>query len=170
MEREDPGQRHPGVLPAIAPQLEEIAASFGTPRFAEVFARVYPQCQSISIDYAVLEPRSAKGEQGAEIFCLPAEFGWNDLGSWNALYDHHSSYTAQPELLGSNVLHAGDGLAIEAAGNYVYAPERTVALLGVEDLVVVVTEDAVLVTTRERSQEVGAVTRALAEAGRTELL
>ncbi len=156
--------------PAIAPRLAEIAASYGTAQFPEVFARVYPECQSISIDYAVLEPRSAKGERGAEIYCLPADFGWNDLGSWNALYDHHSSYTEQPETLGSNVLDAVNGLAIEAGGNYVYAPERTVALLGVADLVVVVTEDAVLVTTRERSQEVGAVTRALAEAGRSELL
>ena len=156
--------------PAMAPLLERIAASYGTPEFAQTMAEFYPQCESISIDYAVLEPRSSKGEFGAEIYCLPGEFAWNDLGSWNALYEHHSTDVHPPDSSGDNVLDAGGGLAIEARGNYVHAPGRTVALLGVEDLVVVLTDDAVLVTTRERSQDVGKITRALAEAGRKDLI
>ncbi len=151
--------------PDMAPLLEEIADAHGTPRFEEVFAALYPLCQNISIDYAVLEPRSAQGEDLAEIFCLPADFGWNDLGSWNALFEHQNSLAA-----GSNVTEAAHTVNIDALGNYAYAPGRTVALLGVQDLVVVVTDDAVLVTTRARSQEVGQVTRALAEAGQTDLL
>ncbi|HEY9126448.1 MAG TPA: mannose-1-phosphate guanylyltransferase, partial [Acidobacteriaceae bacterium] len=67
-------------LPETAPYLEKIAAAFGTPEFAKVFAENYPKCENISVDYAILEPRSAKGEQSSRLYCLPAEFGWNDLG------------------------------------------------------------------------------------------
>ncbi len=72
----------------MAPLLEKIAAAYGTAEFERVFAEVYPQCENISVDYAVLEPRSAKGEAGAEIYCLPGDFEWNDLGSWSALHEH----------------------------------------------------------------------------------
>jgi mannose-1-phosphate guanylyltransferase len=74
-------------LPKTATLLEEIAAAFGTRKFAANFRKLYPRCENISIDYAVLEPRSAKGEQAGNIFCLPADFGWNDLGSTIATMD-----------------------------------------------------------------------------------
>jgi len=51
-------------------------------------SKLYPKCENISIDYAVLEPRSAKGEGQSRIFCLPSDFGWNDLGSWTSLHEH----------------------------------------------------------------------------------
>src|SRR5579863_6070279 len=76
-------------LPRTAALLEEIAAALGTRKFAATFRRLYPKCENISIDYAVLEPRSAKGDAG-NICCLPADFGWNDLGSWTALHEHHT--------------------------------------------------------------------------------
>ena len=155
--------------PALAPLLEQIAAAYGSPAFDEVFAELYPQCESISIDYAVLEPRSSKGETGSEIYCLPADFEWNDLGSWDALYEHCAA-DIDSGTGAANVIEAKASVSIESKGGYVYAPGRTVALLGVENVVVVVTEDAVLVTTRERSQDVGKVTRALADAAREECL
>ena len=76
-------------LPTTAALLQQIAAAFGTRKFAATFSRLYPKCENISIDYAVLEPRSGKGEQNSNIICLPADFGWNDLGSWTALHEHH---------------------------------------------------------------------------------
>jgi len=76
-------------LPKTAGLLEKIAAEYGTRKFAATFKRLYPRCEDISVDYAVLEPRSAKGEQESRIFCLRADFGWNDLGSWTALHEHH---------------------------------------------------------------------------------
>ena len=89
MECADAGElRFVSIRPAMAPLLEKIAAAYGTAEFERVFAEVYPQCENISIDYAVLEPRSAKGEAGAEIYCLPGDFEWNDLGSWSALHEH----------------------------------------------------------------------------------
>lgn len=155
--------------PGIARLLEQIATAYGTPSFKQVFAELYPECESISIDYAVLEPRSAKGETGSEIYCLPANFEWNDLGSWDALYEHCRE-DLDDRSMGVNVIEAKADVTIESRGSYVYAPGRTVALLGVENLVVVVTDDAVLVTTRERSQDVGRVTRALADAAREDCL
>jgi mannose-1-phosphate guanylyltransferase len=156
--------------PKIAPFLEEIAAAHGTPLFEAVFAELYPSCENISIDYAVLEPRSARGEMASDIYCLPADFGWNDLGSWAALHEHQSS---MPAFLGDsnrNVIEAPDRFVLEAFSNYVYAPGRTVALVGVDNLVVVQTDDALLITTKSRSQDVGKVVRALTEGGRKELV
>jgi mannose-1-phosphate guanylyltransferase len=153
--------------PDMAPILDKIAAAYGTPEFDEVFAREYPECENISVDYAVLERRSAKGEAKSGIYCLPADFEWNDLGSWASLHEHLG------ENEDSNVLDgATTGLVtIESSGNYVYAPGKMVALLGVEGLVVVETEDALLITTRERSQDVSKIVRMLhAGMGREELI
>ena len=77
-------------LSETAPYLEKIAAAYGTKKFGSTFRALYPRCENISVDYAVLEPRSAKGEHASNLYCIPAEFGWNDLGSWAALYEHHA--------------------------------------------------------------------------------
>lgn len=143
----------------LVPILETIAAAHGTKDFERVFADEYPKCENISIDYAVLERRSAKGEQRSGIYCLPADFGWNDLGSWASLHEHLGTSDKDNVIDGPT-----DGLiGIEAEGNYVYAPGKMVALLGVSDLVVVETPDALLITTRGRSQDVGKIVRQVHE-------
>ena len=142
--------------PDMAPHLDRIAEAYGTPEFERVFEEEYGLCENISVDYAVLERRSAKGETRSGIYCLPADFKWNDLGSWASLHEHLS------EDEDSNVLDGPTNLVtIESAGNYVYAPGKMVALLGVEGLVVVETDDALLITTRERSQDVSKIVRQL---------
>lgn len=157
--------------PGIATQMEKIAAAHGTPEFAQVFAEVYPLCENISIDYAVLEPRSARGEDASEIYCLPGDFCWNDLGCWSALHEHVAACD-QEDLAKKNVFDKTDQpcVDIDSEGNYVYAPGKAVALVGVSDLVVVETEDALLITTRERSQDVGKVVAELKQAGRDDLI
>ena len=152
-------------LSETAPFLEQIAAAFGTPRFEAAFAELYPQCENISLDYAVLEPRSTKGEHQSNIFCLPASFGWNDLGSWAALYDHQCNGFKD-----TNVIESDGTYALQSRGNYVYSPKKFVALVGVEDLVVVQTEDALLITTRQHSQDVSKVVKHLKEISREELI
>jgi mannose-1-phosphate guanylyltransferase len=147
-------------LPKTAPLLEEIAAAFGTRKFAATFRKLYPKCENISVDYAVLEPRSAKGERAGNIFCLPADFGWNDLGSWTALHEHHTAKSNPP---GGNLVAASGMFLMNARGNYVYAPEKFVAAVGVSDLVVVETPDALLITTRQHAQDVGKVVKYLDE-------
>ena len=153
--------------PAMAKPLEKIAAAFGTPEFDAVFAEEYPGVENISIDYAVLEPRSAKGSNSG-IYCLPADFGWNDLGSWAALHEHAMSQGASRGH--GNVAEAEIALHLDAFGNYAYAPGKVVALLGVSDLVVVQTDDALLVTTRAHSQEVGRVVSELVKMSRSEFV
>lgn len=157
--------------PAMVPLLEKIAAAHGTDEFTHVFAELYPQCENISIDYAVLEPRSRKGEAGAEIYCLPGDFEWNDLGCWATL--HENMADCSPEKLAfANVFDETDPLnvSIDSNGNYVYAPGKVIALVGVNNLVVVQTKDALLITTRDRSQEVGKVVAELKKAGREDLI
>jgi mannose-1-phosphate guanylyltransferase len=147
-------------LPKTAALLEEIAASYGTRKFAATFKRLYPKCENISVDYAVLEPRSAKGEHAGNIFCLPADFGWNDLGSWTALHEHHTNKSTPPE---GNLVASSGVFLLNARGNYVYAPGKFVAAVGVSDLVVVETPDALLITTRQHAQDVGKVVKYLDE-------
>jgi mannose-1-phosphate guanylyltransferase len=159
--------------PTMAPLLEKIAEAHRVSKaeFERVFAEVYPHCDNISIDYAVLEPRSAKGEAGAEIYCLPGDFEWNDLGCWSALHEHAAG--CPPESVSvANVFEGDDPLciSIDSSGNYVHAPGKVIALVGVTNLVVVQTKDALLITTRERSQDVGKVVAELKSAGREDLI
>src|SRR5713101_228948 len=147
-------------LPKTATLLQQIAATFGTRKFAATLARLYPKCENISIDYAVLEPRSAKGEQDSTIICLPADFGWNDLGSWTALHEHHSAKSNPAD---GNLVTGKGVFTLQAQGNYIHAPGKFVAALGVNNLVVVETEDALLITTREQAQDVGKIVKYLDE-------
>jgi mannose-1-phosphate guanylyltransferase len=147
-------------LPRTASVLEQIASTFGTRKFASTFRRIYPKCENISVDYALLEPRSAKGEQASNIYCIPADFGWNDLGSWTALHEHR---VARGRPADGNLI-SGEGIfTLNAEGNYIHAPGKFVAAVGVNNLVVVETEDALLITTRERAQDVGKVVKYLDE-------
>jgi len=154
-------------FPESTPFLEEIAAAWGTPEFDAKFAELYPKCENISIDYALLEPRSAKGEHSSNLYCLRADFGWNDLGSWAALYEHHSVSRTDE---GLNVVEGKALYLANAKGNYIYAPDKFVAAVGVDNLVVVETEDAILITTREHSQDVGKIVKYLNEKKMTELV
>ena len=129
-------------LPKTASLLEEIAVTYGTRTFSHAFHKLYPACENISVDYAVLEPRSAKGEQVSKIVCLPAPFGWNDLGSWTALHEHQMAKSSPPH---DNVINALDAFVLNAHGNYVHASGKFVAAVGVSNLVVVETPDALLI-------------------------
>jgi len=155
-------------LSETAPYLEEIAAAWGTSRFQSIFQHLYEKCENISIDYAVLEPRSAKGEHSSNLYCLRADFGWNDLGSWTALFEHQLAQGKNGDA--GNVIDAEDHFVLNAEGNYVYSPRKFVAAVGVKNMVVVETEDAILITTREHSQDVGKVVKHLAEKKLTKLI
>lgn len=157
--------------PQIAPIFETIAAAYGTTEFSRVLREFYPQCENISIDYAVLEPQSSKGEGASEIYCLPGDFCWNDLGCWSALHEHLANCDPE-DLAKTNVFETTNRpcINIDSQGNYVFLPGKTVALVGVSDLVVVGTDDAILVTTRNRSQDVGKIVTELKRQGREELV
>jgi len=143
-------------LPNTAALLDEIAATYGTRKFDKTFTRLYPQCEDISVDYAIAEPRSAKGQGVSGIYCIPASFGWNDLGSWTALCEHRQG---EQDAAG-NVVSTKNNFTLNASGNFIVS-NKFVAAVGVQDLVVVETEDALLITTKEHCQDVGKVVKYL---------
>ena len=151
-------------LPNTAKALEEIAATYGTSKFDSTFKRLYPRCDNISVDYGIMEPRSARGEMNANIYCVPAEFAWNDLGSWAALFEHHTRDHSK------NVTRVAGDFHLDTEGNYIHAPGKFVAAVGVKNLVVVDTGDALLITTRDRAQDVGKIVKYLDEKKLTKLV
>jgi mannose-1-phosphate guanylyltransferase len=152
--------------PETARLLERIAGAWGTRRFESVFRSLYARCDNISVDYAVMEPQSALGEGKSGIYCIPADFGWNDLGSWAALHQHLAGKRGSA----ANVVESAEHFLLDADGNYIHAPGKFVAAVGVKDLVIVETDDALLITTRQRSQDVGKVVKHLAAKGKKKLL
>lgn len=143
-------------LPGTAGILDQLP-SFSSRGFADKLRTAYPDCENISIDFAV-------AEKAAGIEAIVADdIGWNDAGGWNALY----------ELLphdGDNNASRGDAVFLGSAGNYVDAQGKLVALLGVDDLIVVDTADALLVTTRQHAHRVGELVKRLEATRRDELL
>jgi mannose-1-phosphate guanylyltransferase len=141
--------------PALAAGLRAIAAE------PESLAERWPDLEKIAIDHAVAEPAADQGR----VAVVPGSFGWDDVG------DFHSLATLLPA--GDALRVLGDrGLvrARDASGIVVPASGRTVAVVGIEDVVVVDTGDAVLVTTRQRAQDVKAIVDELKAEGRGELV
>jgi mannose-1-phosphate guanylyltransferase len=130
---------------------------FGARSFAERLRQAFPLCDNISIDYAVLE------KAGNVSGIAAIDFGWNDVGSWNAVYELLNRDSS------GNAI-ALESVCIDAENNFVDAHGKLVALVGVKDLVIVDTPDALLVTTRSRAQQVGDIVKALEKRGREDLL
>jgi mannose-1-phosphate guanylyltransferase len=143
-------------LPKTATLLSSLPA-FGQDGFAAALSEAFPRCEDISIDHAVLE----HSDKVVGIAC--GEFGWNDVGSWNAVYDLMDR-DADENASKSELLSA------DASGNYVDCGGKLVALIGVKNLIVVDTPDALLIADRERAQHVGDIVKLLEKAGRDDLL
>ncbi len=142
-------------LPKTHDALEVLSAHIGKPTYGAALKRIYGKLENISVDYAILE-RATREEGPSRVFVIPAEIGWSDIGSWAAVYE---LVATQP---GENVL-AGDGHMLDATGNYLWSPDKFVAAIGVHDLVVVETPDALLICPRERAQDVSKLVKALEE-------
>lgn len=143
-------------LPRTATILSSLPV-FASPGFSPALKRAFPLCESISIDYAVLE--HARNVVG--LAC--DDIGWSDVGSWDAVH----------ELVrrdGNDNASRAEALFEESSGNYVHARGKLVALLGVHDLIVVDTPDALLVADRKNAQQVGNIVKMLEQKGRKDLL
>ena len=149
-------------LPATHTALARVAETIGTRRYSAALARAYPKLENISVDYAILE-RATREPAGASVFVLPADVGWSDIGSWSAVYDLLSSAP------GANVSSV-PLCSIDASGNYVCSSKKLVALLAVNDLVVVETPDALLICPRSRAQDVSKIVKSLESAQNKSLL
>ena len=141
----------PAVLAAVRAAVGESRKDLDFLRLDE---KAFSESPSISIDYAVME----KTKLGAVV---PVEMGWSDVGSWDALWEIHDK-TAE-----GNV-YEGDVLASDVTNTYIKAENRMVAAVGVENLVIVETADAVLVVDKRSAQNVKAVVDQLKSEARTE--
>jgi mannose-1-phosphate guanylyltransferase len=142
--------------PETAAILDALPA-FGDRRFASRMKKAFPECKDISIDYAVLE--RAPGVAG--LSC--SDIGWNDVGSWNAVYELMAGDPAG-NVTRSPLVSTG------SRGNYIDAAGKLVALVGVEDLIVVDTPDALLVASRHHAQQVGDIVKQLERLRREDLV
>jgi mannose-1-phosphate guanylyltransferase len=149
-------------LPATHDALQELAATIGTRRYISALHRIYPRLENISVDYSVMEP-ATRAAGKPRVFVIPAKVGWSDIGSWAAVHEFLASG-------GISNVSAGASFTLDADGNYFWSPKKFVAAIGVRDLVLVETDDALLLCSRHRSQDVGKIVKWLEEKGIHRLL
>jgi mannose-1-phosphate guanylyltransferase len=141
-------------LPRTAKALDALREAIGSPRYESVLAEVWEETDKTTVDYGI-------AEKAENVAVVPADIGWQDVGSWARLSEIVSK---------ADNWASGDFVAEDAHDNYVWAPGKTIALIGVESLVVVDTEDALLITTKDRSEDVKTIVDRLKREDREDLL
>jgi mannose-1-phosphate guanylyltransferase len=136
-------------MPELFEQLSQVEASLGKPEYATVLSRVWPQVTQQTIDYGVMEHAS-------DVLVIPTDIGWTDVGSWGSLFE------LLPADQDGNI-SIGPCLGIDTHNTLVFGEKRLVATLGVRDMVIVDTEDALLVCPKSRGQEVREIVEKLKE-------
>jgi len=154
------------LIERLRPDIAQAAArAFADGRESGQFFALDPvafaACPSDSIDYAVMEPLAGQAATLAPAVVVPLDAGWSDVGAWSALWEVRDQDAA------GNVLD-GDTFVHDASNNLLIARHRMVAVVGVDDTIVVETPDAVLVVRKDRAQDVKVVTQFLERAGRRE--
>lgn len=144
-------------LPDLAEGVAEIVGSSGTTDEDDVLKRVFPRLPAISVDFGVME----RAEN--TVMVVGQDFGWNDVGSWDAWSQHQELDSA------GNALQ-GQVLLINSRGCTVYGGQRTIGLVGLDNVIVIDSEDALLVCKREAAQDVKSLVDQLKEQGRDDLL
>lgn len=143
-------------LPQLAEGLKCIEPFIGTAAEIERLGQIYPALPAISVDYGILE-------KNPNMLVVPSDYGWDDLGSWSAL-----KRLLPPDESGNVVL--GEFMGVETQNCIIYSPQKMVATLGVTGLIIVETNDALLVCAKERDQEVKKLLAKLAAINRQDLL
>ncbi|WP_293268652.1 mannose-1-phosphate guanylyltransferase/mannose-6-phosphate isomerase [Neptunomonas sp.] len=159
---EELGNFRPDILSACQAAMQTTAADFD---FVRVDTEAFKACPDESIDYAVMEPLSSVSGVGensaASVVVVPLDAGWSDVGSWSALWD-----IKQKDEQG-NVL-SGDVIAHDTRGSLVMSDDRLITTLGVDDLIIVDTKDALLVAHKDKIQNVKAIVAEIKEGDRSE--
>lgn len=143
-------------LPEIYKDLSKIADAMGTKDEFQVIDEVYPKIDSISIDYGIME-------KSDNVYVVPGEFGWNDVGSFDMLGVLHDADA-------NNNVIVGDNINIDCKNTIISSNGRLVATIGLDNIVVVETKDAVLVCAKDKVQDVKKVVEELKAQRRVELL
>ena len=144
------------LLPRLYEQLMEIKGALDSPQERQVLERVWEEVEPETIDYGIME----KADQVA---VLPTDIGWSDVGSWASLLE------LLPVQEGGNAVR-GDHVGLDTEGCLIVSPERLVATVGAKDLIIVDSEDALLICPRDRAEEVKALVEELKRKGRDEVL
>lgn len=150
--------------PELTAQIEELAAVWDEPeRRGPAVDRIWPQLKKIAIDYSVAEPAAARGR----LIVVPGDFDWDDVGDFSAVAKlHNNGRRDRLAILGDG----GTVLADSASGVVVSQSKRIISLVGIKDIVVVDTPDALLVTTTEQAQRVKQVVDAIRRSGHSGVL
>lgn len=144
------------LLPDVYAGLEKIAAAMGTADEGKVLEEIYPTLTSISIDYGIME-------KADNVLVVPGDFGWSDVGSFDMLGALHEADCE------GNV-KIGDTITIDSKNCVLCSGKRLISAIGLDNIVVVETDDAVLVCDKNRVQDVKKVVEELTAKGRKELL
>lgn len=134
--------------PELAEGLAKLEKALGRADSAKALAKIYPELPRISIDYALME-------KSRNVLVVPANFGWDDVGSWTAISRHHKKDTAGNILRGMACVENGRNNIVVSAGGHL------TAVLGLDNLVVVHTADATLVCPKDQAQEIKALLKRL---------
>jgi len=149
--------------PKLLEGLTELAEAWDTPRRGAVVDKVWPRLTKIAIDYSVAEPAAAQGR----LVVIPGDFDWDDVGDFASIAKLHSGgRKSDLAILGVNARVLADS----STGVVVSQSDRLISLIGVTDIVVVDTPDALLVTTTAHAQRVKAVVDALKVSGSNDAL
>ncbi|MBL7994261.1 mannose-1-phosphate guanylyltransferase [bacterium] len=143
-------------LPELYEGLIEIKSALHHSHYDDVVNRVYRSVKGISIDYGVMEKTK-------DVYVIKSEFDWNDVGSWEEVYQLSKKDSSGNALTGDHVI-------LDTTNSLVYSAEKTVAMVGVHDLIVVNTDDALLICRRDQAQDVKKIVDELQRQKRNELL
>ncbi|NOY78589.1 MAG: NTP transferase domain-containing protein [Calditrichaeota bacterium] len=127
-------------VPEIYDSLQKIEPSIGTAAYPEALERAYQEIRGISIDYAVME-------KSQRVCVIKSEFGWSDVGSWEEVYNLLAKDKSKNAVVGKAILR-------DSKGCLIYSPDQLVATIGLKDMIVIQSGNALLVCPKNRSQEV----------------
>lgn len=140
-------------LPKTAAALDALGDAIGSPRYEGVLAEVWEETDRTTIDYGI-------AERAKNMAVVPADIGWQDVGNWARL----------AEIAAGGPVAAEDHIEADGSGSYVFAPGKTVVTIGVSDLIVIDTDDVLLVAAKDRAEEVKAVVDRLTREEKEHLL
>jgi len=127
-------------MPELFEGLQTIKKDIGTPQFDETLSSVYGQLKKISIDYGVME-------NSKNVFLVKGNFKWNDVGSWEAVYQ-------LSEKDDDGNVKVGNSFTELSNDSYIYSPDKFTAVIGVDNLIVINSKDSLLICKRDNSQDV----------------
>lgn len=144
-------------LPGMEDGFARIVAALGTSDAERVLAEVFPTLEKVSIDYGI-------SEKADKVAVVPADIGWNDVGSWDRLAEVLSTQHEAENIV------VGQHIGVDTKGALIYSPHRLIATIGLEDIVVIDTPDATLICPKSRSEDVKKIVDELKVRGRHDLL